>query len=118
MNVKRIWTLIKTEVFHGPKDVVLVMAIIMPVLLALFFNLAFGNIFTDRAKLGVYDEGNSHLTSALSPNTSIITKIYENESSLKSAAASGAIDMGIVLPPDFDSTLASGTVKLKAYIWG
>jgi ABC-2 type transport system permease protein len=26
--------------------------------------------------------------------------------------------MGIVLPADFDMTLASGTVKLKAYIWG
>ena len=26
--------------------------------------------------------------------------------------------MGIVLPADFDSALDSGTVKLKAYIWG
>ena len=26
--------------------------------------------------------------------------------------------MGIVLPADFDSTVASGTVNLKAYIWG
>jgi ABC-2 type transport system permease protein len=118
MNIKRIWTLIKTEVFYGPKDVVLVMAIFIPVLLALFVNLAFGNIFTNRAKLGIYDEGSSQLATILSPNESIITKIYENESSLKSAAASGAIDMGIMLPSDFDGMLTSGTVKLKAYIWG
>jgi ABC-2 type transport system permease protein len=90
----------------------------MPVLLALFVNLAFGNIFTDRAKLGIYDEGSSQLVAILSTDESIITKIYENESSLKSAAARGAIDMGIKLPSDFDNTLASGTVKLKAYIWG
>jgi ABC-2 type transport system permease protein len=118
MNIKRIWTLIKTEVFHGPKDVVLVMAVVMPVLLALFVNLAFGNIFTEKAKLGIYDEGSSKLTAVLDDNGSISTKIYENESTLTSAAGNGAIDMGIVLPPDFDVTLTSGTVKLKAYIWG
>ena len=118
MSIKRIWTLIKNEVLHGPKDVVLIMAIVMPVLLALFVNLAFGNIFNDRAGLGVFDEGQSGLTAVLSSSGSISFKVYQDEDSLKAAATSGAIDMGIVLPPDFDQTLESGTVKLKAYIWG
>ena len=46
MNLKRVGTLIKNEILHGPKDVVLVMAVVMPILLALFVNLAFGDIFT------------------------------------------------------------------------
>ena len=118
MNAKRIWTLIKNEVLHGPKDVVLIMSVIMPVLLALFVNLAFGNIFTDRASLGIYDEGQSALAVVLGSAQSISLKTYENEAGLKAAATSGAIDMGMVLPPDFDEELGSGTVKLKAYIWG
>jgi ABC-2 type transport system permease protein len=118
MNTKRIGTLIKTEVFHGPKDVVLVMAVVMPILLALFVNLAFGNIFSDRAKLGVYDEGHSQIPALLASAGSISLKMYDNEADLRAAAASGAIDMGAMLPADFDATLSTGTIKFKAYVWG
>lgn len=118
MSLKRIWTLTKTEVFHGPKDVVLVMAVVMPILLALFVNLAFGDIFTDRAKLGIYDEGKSTLTEKLVSAGSMSVKTFRNEADLRAAAANGALDMGIVLPADFDTKLAAGTIKLKAYVWG
>ncbi len=118
MSLKRIWTLIKTEVFHGPKDLILVMAIVLPVLLALFVSLAFGDIFTDRAKLGVYDEGDSSITARLEASGSMSVKIYQDEADLRAAAANGAVDMGIVLPSDFDAKLATQTVNLKAYVWG
>ncbi len=118
MSLKRIWTLIKTEILHGPKDVVVVMAVILPVLLALFVSLAFGDIFTDRAKLGIHDAGNSPLTAKLEAAESMSVKNYGSEAELREAAASGAVDMGIVLPADFDAKLAAGTVNLKAYIWG
>ncbi len=118
MSTKRTWTLIKSEVFHGPKDVVLVMAVVMPVLLALFVSLAFGEIFTDHARLGIYDAGDSPLTQELLTSGSMSVETYQNEVDLRAAAASGAVDMGIVLPADFDSSLETGTVKLKAYIWG
>ncbi len=118
MKIKRIGTLVKNEVLHGSKDAILVMAIVMPVLLALFVNLAFGNIFTDRAKLGIYDESNSQLSARLGSADSISLKSYQTEADLKAAAASGSIDMGLVLPADFDATLSTGTVKLKAFVWG
>jgi ABC-2 type transport system permease protein len=118
MNLKRIWTLVKTEVFHGPKDLVLVIAVVMPILLAFFFNLAFGNIFSDRPRLGIYDEGHSGLPAALASPESISLKIFNSEAALRGAAADGSIDMGIALPSDFDSTLSSGSVRLKAYVWG
>lgn len=118
MNWKRISTLINNEILHGPRDVILVMAIAMPVLLSLFINLAFGNVFSNRASLGIYDEGNSQLTSDLNSANSITLKAYGSESDLKTATASGVVDMGIVLPEGFDNTLLSGTVDLKAYLWG
>jgi ABC-2 type transport system permease protein len=118
MSLKRIWMLVKTEVFHGPKDMVLVMAVIIPILLALFVNLAFGDIFTDRAKLGIFDEGNSPLVEKLGSAESMIVKTYQKEADLKNAVAGGAVDVGIILPADFDNSLAGNAVKLKAYIWG
>lgn len=118
MNLKRVGTLIKNEILHGPKDVVLVMAVVMPILLALFVNLAFGDIFTDRAKLGVFDEGESQLVSVLESAESVTLKSYDNEADLRAATASGSVDMGIVLPDDFDATSQTGTIRLKAYVWG
>ena len=118
MKIQRVFTLVKNEVLHGSKDAILIMAIVMPIVLALFVNLAFGNIFTDRAKLGIYDESNSQLSARLESAGSISLKSYQNEVDLKEAAARGSIDMGIVLPADFDTTLSTGTVKLKAYVWG
>lgn len=118
MSLKRIWAMIKAEVFHGPKDVILVIAVVMPILLALFVNLAFGDIFTDRAKLGIYNEGHSALASKLESTGSISVRTYQNEADLRAAALNGVIDMGMVLPADFDNKLAAGTVNLKAYVWG
>ena len=118
MSARRIWTLIKADVLHGPKDAILVMSIVMPILLALFINLAFGNIFTDRAKLGIYDSDSSSVVEILKQDQSISVKTYSSEAELRQATNSGAVDMGLVLPADFDETLSTGTVQLKAYIWG
>ncbi len=118
MSLKHVWILIKTEVLHGPKDILLAMAIVMPVLMSLFVNLAFGNIFTDRAELGIFDQGNSAIMNILADENSINLRTYQDEYSLKQATASGKIDMGIVLPVDFDASLPHGTVKFEAYVWG
>jgi ABC-2 type transport system permease protein len=118
MKIGRIWTLIKTELAHGPKDTVIVMAVVIPILLALFVNLAFGNIFSSKAKLGIYDEGNSQIVGMLQENNSLNIKLYGDEAGLKEAASGGGVDMGFVLPADFDALAENGTVRLKAYVWG
>jgi len=118
MSINRVWSLVKNEVIHGPKDVVIVMSIVMPVLLALFFNLAFGNIFTDRPKVGVYDMDSSRLVSVLSSSQTYTLKIYGSEEELRTATSAGSVDMGFILPADFDASVSSGTVKVTAYVWG
>jgi len=118
MSLSRIWTLIKSEVLHGPRGPVLAICIVTPVALALFVNLAFGTVFSQTPKLGVFDEGSSRLVSVLRANGAVTLKIYRSDADLRAAAAGGAIDMGLALPPDFDATVQAGTVKLKAYVWG
>jgi ABC-2 type transport system permease protein len=118
MKTKRILILIKNEVLHGPKDVILVMSVLMPILLALFINLAFGNIFTDKAKVGVFDAGKSALVRQLQTNPAIILKVYNSESVLKEAITQGSVDMGFALPADLDQSIKANDVNLKTYIWG
>jgi ABC-2 type transport system permease protein len=48
----------------------------------------------------------------------LIVKTYQNESKLKAATASGTIDIGFILPPDFDLQVMSGNIELNAFIWG
>jgi ABC-2 type transport system permease protein len=118
VKTRRVWLLIKNEVLHGPKDVILVMAVILPVLLSLFVNLAFGNIFTARAKIGIFDEGRSALVGLLQLSPSLLVKTYTTQAQLENAAARGAVDVGIAIPLDFDRAIESGQVGLKAYVWG
>jgi ABC-2 type transport system permease protein len=118
MKIKRVWFLLKNEVLHGPKDVILVMSVLIPVLLALFVNLAFGNIFTERPKMGIYDQGQSALAGIIRTNSSFIIKEYKDETDLKSAASRGTVDVGVVLPADFDTRAADNNIVIKAYVWG
>lgn len=118
MKISRVKTLIKNEVLHGPKDFMLAMALVFPILAALFINLAFGNIFTDQAKLGIYDQGISQVVEQLRSADAVSVTVYENELELRSAATEGSVDMGIVLPADFDNAAAGGIIRLQAFVWG
>jgi len=116
--MRHVLTLIKNDILHQPKDAIIVMSIAMPVVLALFVNLAFGNIFTDQPKLGIYDADHSQVIQLLKENPAIVVKTFDSEASLRAATSSGAEDMGLVLPDGFDSAINSGSVQLKAYVWG
>jgi len=118
MNVKRIWILVKTEVRHGPKDVILVMAVILPLLLAFFANLAIGNIFGQKAEVGIFDEGESQVVEQLKQNPALVVETFTTERQLKDAAARGAVDVGFILPADFDRRIFDGSVDMQAYVWG
>lgn len=119
MSIKHIITLFNREVIHGPKDVTFIMVVVTPILISLFISLAFGNIFSEKPKLGLTDLGNSQLVSLLKDNNTLLIKEYPDEAALKEAATSGAVDMGLVLPADFDTTLLqTNTLKSSAYVWG
>ncbi len=118
MKLNRVTKLVKHEMLHGPKDVMFAMAVVFPIVMALFVNLAFGNIFTDRAKLGVYDQGNSQVAALLQSTESLSYSSFDSESALRAAAADGSVDMGLVLPVDFDQVIETGTIRLEAFVWG
>jgi ABC-2 type transport system permease protein len=119
MSLKRILTLLGKEFIHGPKNFIFVLAIVAPLAFTLIVTLAFGTLFSEEPKLGITDEGNSQLVVLARSLDSISTKEYEDVSHLTQATRSGSVDMGIVLPQNFDSTISQGdTLVIKAYIWG
>ncbi len=50
---------------------------------------------------------------------SVVTREYGTVTEITQAVRSGAVDVGIVLPEDFDSSVAQGRqTEITAYIWG
>ena len=119
MNLRRISVLLGKEFIHGPKSFIFIWSIIAPLAFTLVVSLVFGTLFSETPKLGIVDENDSQLVVMAQELDSVTTKEYETVAELKQATEIGSVDMGIVLPEDFDTLITQGeTVVIEAYIWG
>jgi ABC-2 type transport system permease protein len=119
MSLRRIGVLLGKEFRHGSKSFIFIIAIVMPLVLSLVLSLIFGNLLSEKPRLGISDEGNSQITSLIIESDSIIGRKYDSPDNLRKAVEDGAVDMGIVLPSDLDSLVTQGQMtEITAYVWG
>ncbi len=119
MKLKRIMVLVSKAFIYGPKNLIFNFAVVMPVLISLFISLAAGTLFSDQARLGVADLGDSQLTHALSGLDYLHFTLYADADDLQTDVARGALDMGIVLPAGFDDRVVEdAVVRLDVFTWG
>ena len=119
MSLRRVGILLGKELLQGPKNFIFVWVVVAPIVISLVFSLVFGTWLTDKPKLGVVDEGSSQLVTMIGELDSVVTKEYGSLSEITRAVGSGAVDVGIVLPQDFDSSVIQGAeTEIMAYVWG
>ena len=119
MSIRRTGVLIWKELSKGSRGFMFILAIVVPVLLSLLLALVFGSIFSERATLGIVDEGSSQIPARAAEIDSVIVREYESASELKDAVARGAVDLGMVLPAGFDDQVAAREpAEVEGYIWG
>ncbi len=119
MSLKRVGILLGKELWQGPKNFIFVYALVMPIVISLVVSLVFGTLFTEKAKLGVVDEDSSQLVTMIRELDSVVHKEYGTVSEIKQAVESGAVDVGMVIPAGFDSSVMQGEeTELTTYIWG
>jgi len=119
MSLRRIGVLFKKEWIQGSKSYFFIFSVLAPLVFTLLLDLVFGTIFSTTPRLGVADSGQSRVVDSLKQMASLNLKAYSSESELKKAVGSGARDLGIVLPSDFDSLIEKQKpAKLTVYIWG
>ncbi len=119
MNIKRISAIIHKDFSGGLGKTFFIIAILVPIIMTLFVNLIFGKFFLGKPSLAIIDRGHSEITAKIENLESVIIKDVENEEQLKEKIESGAIDAGIVLPPDFKDKLEKKELpKVKFYIGG
>jgi len=119
VSLRRVGILLGKEFRHGSKSFIFIIAIVMPLVLSLVLSLVFGNLFSEKPRLGVSDEGNSQITNLITESDSIVGREYDSPEKLRKAVEDGALDMGIVLPSDFDNLVIQGQeTEITAFVWG
>ncbi|MGQ9677511.1 MAG: ABC transporter permease [Chloroflexota bacterium] len=119
MSLRRVAILLTKELTQGPRSFIFIMAIVLPVVTSLALSLAFGTLFAEKPQLGIVDEGSSTFVAMARQLTNVDTAEFDTDAALKEAVERGAVDMGIVLPPDFASAVRQGAkTEIKAYVWG
>ena len=119
MSLRCMGILLGKELWQGPKNFIFVWALVMPIIIWLAVSLIFGTLFDEKPRLGVVAEGDSQLVAMAEQLPSVITKEYGSVTEIKQAVEDGAVDIGIVLPVDFDSSVRQGEkIELTSYIWG
>ncbi len=119
MSPKRIAAIVRKDFIGGLGKVFFILAIVVPILLTLLMNLVFGRLFIEKPTLAVIDEGQSEAGAKIKNLKSVIIREVKDEEHLKERVISGAIDGGLVLPPDFDEELRQNKFpEVRIYIGG
>ncbi len=119
MSIRRVAVLFRKEAKQGARNFILIFAVVTPIVLSFVLSLIFGTLFSDTPKLGIVDQGDSQLVVMAAELDSVRSEEYTSAETLMAAVEDGALDIGIVLPADFDDAVAENrTVAITAYIFG
>ncbi len=119
MSIRHIGILVSKEFLYGSKSFIVIFAVIAPIMISMIISLIFGTWISEKPKLGMMDEGASRLVSMLEKQDAIDSFAYDTLPDLKQEVETGAVDIGLVIPQDFDEYVSqSKKVEINAFIWG
>ena len=119
MSLRRVGVLFGKEFIHGPKNYMFILSLVAPLLLSLLLSLVFGTYFGGKSRLGLVDQGGSQLRGLVQKNEAVSVRIYGSLQELRDASARGSVDVGLMLPPQFDQHIRSNDqTKMTVYVWG
>ncbi len=123
MNFRRVSVLLGKEFVRGPRNFLFIFAIVIPIIITLIITLLFGTLFLGKPKLGIVDQSaaaaKSQFVQKVSSLDSVIVKEYDSDAILKDAVRAGAVDIGMIVPRDFDSRVLNNEETLiSVYVWG
>lgn len=119
MSLKKIFVLLKKEFKQGAKSFIFIWAIISPILLTFIISILMGMFIARTPVLGIYAQTPSSVVTELKNTKALKVVEFNSENNLVNAVKEGSVDVGIVLPPNFDNLIKEGkTTVIKSYIFG
>ncbi len=105
MSARRTWLVLRKDLALGPRSPIFMYAILLPVVLTLMFQLAFGSLFEPKPRMAIVDEGSSAITQALKRMEGIELALLDDAGALKTGVEANDYDGGLVLPAGFDQAV-------------
>ena len=119
MSMRRVGVLLAKEFLHGSRSYMFIFSVVGPIIISVVLSLAFGTWLSEAPKIGVLDNGNSRMVMLLDELDSVESSEYGSLDDMKQSVEEGQLDMGIVLPTDFDDLVIDGEpIEIQAYVWG
>ncbi len=119
MSWPRIFTVLRKDLQLGPRSPIFLWVLVLPLLITLVLQVAFGNLFDPNPRLGIVDEGSSTVTTAVEAIDGIELTLLDDVDDLKRKVEANDLDAGLVLQDGFDDDLRSGAQPpLEFYVGG
>ncbi|MDO8986737.1 MAG: ABC transporter permease [Coriobacteriia bacterium] len=108
MSLRLTWKLLKKDLAMGPRSPFFLYALLLPVVMTVVLQFAFGSLFSPQPRLGIVDTGNSEITASIREMDGIDLKRLTNPAELKSQVEKNDLDAGLILPGGFDQAVKAG----------
>lgn len=119
MSLTRTFKVLRKDFALGPRSPFFLYAILLPGIMTLVIQVAFGSLFDPQPRMGIVDEGSSEITAAVEEMEGIELTIYEDAEVLMADVEQNDLDAGLVLPAGFDQAVEDGEQPpLEFYLGG
>jgi len=119
MSFSRFAKILRKDLALGPRSPIFLWMILLPVVLTLILQVAFGSLFNPKPRLGIIDEGDSEITAQVERMEGIELTLLDDTEELKSRVEANDLDAGLVLQAEFDEAVRAGTQpELQFYVSG
>jgi ABC-2 type transport system permease protein len=119
MSLTQTWRVLAKDLQLGPRSPVFLWVLILPLLMTVVIQGAFGDLFDPQPRLGIVDEGGSEITAAVEELDGIELTLLDDPDTLTQRVERNDLDAGIVLPAGFDDEVRSGArPRLEFYVGG
>jgi ABC-2 type transport system permease protein len=111
--------ILRKDLQLGPRSPVFLWVLVLPLLMTLLLQMAFGSLFDPAPRLGIVDEGDSAVTAAAEGLDGIDLTLLDDEETLLRMVEENDLDGGLILPAGFDEAVRSGArPELELYVGG
>ncbi len=119
MSASRILTVLRKDLQLGPRSPIFLWVLLLPVLITLVLQVAFGDLFDPEPRLGIVDAGTSTITTAVAEIDGIELTLLDHVGELRSRVEANDLDAGLVLAAGFDDDVRAGArPPLEFYVGG
>jgi len=119
MSLARVLTVLRKDFRQGPRSPIFLWVLILPLLITLVLQVAFGDLFDAQPRLGIVDQGTSTVTTAVEEIEGIQLTLLDDVGDLKAKVEANDLDAGLVLQPGFDADVRAGArPPLEFYVGG